>query len=90
MSIRNLSLLRDPGSVVLIGGSDRAGSLGKTALDNLIRELVEQAHIRSVTKTFPLSQANEALSRLRDSLIEGAAVLVPGEGQPPFPETLTV
>jgi propanol-preferring alcohol dehydrogenase len=33
--------------------------------------------IRTVTTAFPLAEANEALSRLREGRIEGAAVLVP-------------
>lgn len=36
-----------------------------------------RAGIRTVTESFPLSAANEALARLRDGQIEGAAVLVP-------------
>jgi alcohol dehydrogenase, propanol-preferring len=33
--------------------------------------------VRTITVPFPLAQANEALTRLRDGRIEGAAVLVP-------------
>ena len=33
--------------------------------------------VRTTTSTFPLGQANEALTRLRDGRIRGAAVLVP-------------
>lgn len=36
MSIRNLSVLLGPGSIALIGGSNRKGSLGKIVLDNVI------------------------------------------------------
>lgn len=43
-------------------------------------QIVEPARIRTVIQTFPLAQANEALRMLRDGLIKGAAVLVPGEG----------
>jgi propanol-preferring alcohol dehydrogenase len=39
--------------------------------------LAPQVPVRTVTKAFPLSEANEALRRLRDGEIEGAAVLVP-------------
>jgi propanol-preferring alcohol dehydrogenase len=33
--------------------------------------------VRTTTVPFPLSDANEALARLREGRIEGAAVLVP-------------
>jgi propanol-preferring alcohol dehydrogenase len=33
--------------------------------------------VRTATEAFPLSAANEALTRLRDGRITGAAVLVP-------------
>ena len=36
MSIRNLNVLLAPKSVAIVGGSDRAGSLGRIVLDNLI------------------------------------------------------
>jgi propanol-preferring alcohol dehydrogenase len=36
-----------------------------------------QAKVRTEIETFPLSQANHALSRLRDGKLTGAAVLVP-------------
>lgn len=36
MSIRNLPVLLTPGSIALVGGSDRSGSLGKIVLDNVI------------------------------------------------------
>lgn len=39
-------------------------------------EIVARAGIRTVTESFPLDAANEALSRLRNGEIEGAAVLV--------------
>ena len=38
---------------------------------------VEQSGIRTVTTTFPLEDANEALARLRSGDLVGAAVLVP-------------
>jgi propanol-preferring alcohol dehydrogenase len=34
--------------------------------------------VRTSTETFALVEANEALTRLRDGKITGAAVLVPG------------
>jgi propanol-preferring alcohol dehydrogenase len=37
--------------------------------------------VRTEVETFPLAQANEALARLRDGRITGAAVLVVGEGE---------
>jgi propanol-preferring alcohol dehydrogenase len=40
-------------------------------------DVIARAGIRTVTQSFPLGAANEALSRLRDGEIEGAAVLVP-------------
>ncbi len=43
-------------------------------------EIAARAGIRTVTQSFPLAAANEALLRLRDGEIEGAAVLVPGCG----------
>jgi propanol-preferring alcohol dehydrogenase len=39
--------------------------------------LAEQIPIRTTTTPFPLSEANDALARLRTGRIEGAAVLVP-------------
>ncbi len=39
--------------------------------------MAEAARVRTVTTPFPLAGANEALDRLRDGLLEGAAVLVP-------------
>jgi alcohol dehydrogenase, propanol-preferring len=39
--------------------------------------IVDRAPIRTATTPFPLAEANEALARLRDGKIEGAAVLVP-------------
>ncbi len=51
---------------------------------NLTREdgvsffaVAEQAGIRSVTESFPLAQADEALTRLRSGALQGAAVLLP-------------
>jgi len=42
-------------------------------------ELARSARIRTVTTPFPLTAANEALGRLREGGLEGAAVLVPGD-----------
>jgi len=39
--------------------------------------LAPKVPVRTVVETFPLEQANEALARLRDGRINGAAVLVP-------------
>jgi propanol-preferring alcohol dehydrogenase len=39
--------------------------------------MAEAARVRTVTTPFPLARANEALDRLREGLLEGAAVLVP-------------
>jgi propanol-preferring alcohol dehydrogenase len=39
--------------------------------------LAPQVPVRTHVQTFALSQANEALARLRGGQIEGAAVLVP-------------
>jgi propanol-preferring alcohol dehydrogenase len=39
--------------------------------------IAQQVPVRTTTTVFPLTQANEALARLRDGRIEGAAVLVP-------------
>ncbi|MBI3915614.1 MAG: zinc-dependent alcohol dehydrogenase family protein [Betaproteobacteria bacterium] len=39
--------------------------------------IAPQVPVRTSTETFPLAQANEALTRLRDGRITGAAVLVP-------------
>jgi alcohol dehydrogenase, propanol-preferring len=39
--------------------------------------LAPQIPVRTVTQAFPLDQANEALSALREGKLEGAAVLVP-------------
>jgi propanol-preferring alcohol dehydrogenase len=44
--------------------------------------LAAEAGIRARTTAFPLRSANEALARLRDSRIEGAAVLVPSPDTP--------
>ena len=44
-------------------------------------EMVEQARIRTVTESFALDRANEALARLRAGTIEGAAVLIPPRQQ---------
>jgi propanol-preferring alcohol dehydrogenase len=39
--------------------------------------LASQVPVRTETETFPLEQANEALARLREGRLRGAAVLVP-------------
>jgi propanol-preferring alcohol dehydrogenase len=39
--------------------------------------LAPQVPLRTVVKTFPLTEANEALSRLRAGRLRGAAVLIP-------------
>jgi alcohol dehydrogenase, propanol-preferring len=39
--------------------------------------IATQVPVRTTTTAFPLTQANEALTRLREGRIEGAAVLVP-------------
>jgi propanol-preferring alcohol dehydrogenase len=41
-------------------------------------KLAPQVPVRTSTETFDLAQANEALARLREGKITGAAVLVPG------------
>ena len=40
-------------------------------------DLAPRVPVRTTVETFPLEQANEALARLRDGRINGAAVLVP-------------
>ncbi|OHT21803.1 MULTISPECIES: zinc-dependent alcohol dehydrogenase family protein [Sphingomonadales] len=40
-------------------------------------EMVERAGIRTVTESFPLERANEALRRLREGRLTGAAVICP-------------
>jgi len=40
-------------------------------------EMAQRVPVRTTTVPFPLSDANEALARLREGRIEGAAVLVP-------------
>jgi propanol-preferring alcohol dehydrogenase len=42
--------------------------------------LAHRMPVRTVVETFPLEQANEALRRLRDGEVQGAARLVPGGG----------
>ena len=42
--------------------------------------IAAQVPVRTETVTFPLEQANEALARLREGRLQGAAVLVPGGG----------
>ena len=44
--------------------------------------LAARAPIRTATTPFPLAKANEALTRLREGKIEGAAVLIPPRAQP--------
>jgi len=39
--------------------------------------LAPRVPVRSTVETFPLTEANEALSRLRAGKVRGAAVLVP-------------
>ena len=39
--------------------------------------LAERIPVQTTTVTFPLGQANEALARLREGRLEGAAVLLP-------------
>jgi propanol-preferring alcohol dehydrogenase len=39
--------------------------------------LAPQVPVRTSTEAFPLAEANEALARLREGRITGAAVLVP-------------
>jgi propanol-preferring alcohol dehydrogenase len=43
-------------------------------------EMVARSGIRTVTQAFALKNANEALSRLREGRLTGAAVIVPGAG----------
>jgi alcohol dehydrogenase, propanol-preferring len=40
-------------------------------------EIATKAKVRTVTTSFPLGKANDALAQLRGGLLEGAAVLVP-------------
>jgi alcohol dehydrogenase, propanol-preferring len=40
--------------------------------------LAPRVPVRTTVQTFPLSEANEAMNRLRAGQIFGAAVLVPG------------
>ena len=42
--------------------------------------LAPRVPVRTHTEALPLAQANEALARLRDGRLDGAAVLVTGEG----------
>ena len=39
--------------------------------------VIERARLAIHTRTYPLEQANEALSDLREGRVQGAAVLVP-------------
>lgn len=41
--------------------------------------LAGQVEIKTHVETFPLSEANTALARLRDGRLTGAAVLIPSE-----------
>jgi len=40
-------------------------------------ELAPQVPVKTTIETFPLEDANEALARLRDGKLTGAAVLIP-------------
>ena len=40
-------------------------------------ELVDDMELHTVTQSFPLEQANEALESLREGRVKGAAVLLP-------------
>jgi len=40
-------------------------------------ELAPQVPVKTTIETFPLEDANEALARLREGRLTGAAVLVP-------------
>ena len=40
-------------------------------------EIADRSGIKTVTQAFPLEQANQALTRLREGRLTGAAVLVP-------------
>jgi propanol-preferring alcohol dehydrogenase len=40
--------------------------------------LAPRVPVRTTVQLFPLTEANEALNRLRSGKIKGAAVLVPG------------
>lgn len=42
-------------------------------------DIATKARVRTVTTSFPLGKANEALAQLRAGHLEGAAVLVPAE-----------
>ena len=44
---------------------------------DLFLDVAPRIPIRTETTTFPLAQANEALTRLREGRLTGAAVLVP-------------
>ena len=43
-------------------------------------EAADKAGIRPVVETFPLTQANDAIDRLRAGTLIGAAVLIPAQG----------
>jgi propanol-preferring alcohol dehydrogenase len=61
-----------------MGGAD--GALGREPHPPRRREflaIAPQVPVRTTTTPFPLAEANEALRRLREGEIEGAAVLVP-------------
>jgi propanol-preferring alcohol dehydrogenase len=40
-------------------------------------KLAQEIPVRTRTQTFPLADANEALARLREGRLQGAAVLTP-------------
>jgi alcohol dehydrogenase, propanol-preferring len=42
-------------------------------------DVAPRAHVHTTIQRFPLSQANEALQRLREGKVRGAAVLIPGQ-----------
>lgn len=64
------ALLWEERSLVSVANLTRAD--GEEFFPNAAR-----AHVRTTVEKFPLAQANEALSRLREGRIQGAAVLVP-------------
>ncbi|WP_408641130.1 zinc-dependent alcohol dehydrogenase family protein [Flavisphingomonas formosensis] len=64
--------------------ADLWGERSILSVANLTREdgtsffdVAVRAGVRTVTRSFPLNRANEAMAMLRDGRIEGAAVLVP-------------
>ena len=64
--------------------ADLWGERSILSVANLTREdglsffdIAEKSGLRTITEVFPLDQANEAIARLRDGSISGAAVLAP-------------